>query len=97
MTSAPRGVERDLTATQHFLYSKTPAEGSRRAGTVGSLDPPFQGRASLQGEADRLGGEAKAPLVPVDVPVPVEIEPPRPPPEGPGEVRHRSGAGEELL
>ena len=30
MTSVPRGVENDLTATQHFLYSKTPAKISRR-------------------------------------------------------------------
>ncbi len=29
MTSVPNGVARDLTATQHFLYSKTPAEGDR--------------------------------------------------------------------
>jgi tetratricopeptide (TPR) repeat protein len=28
MTSDPRGLNRDLTATQHFLYSKTPAEGT---------------------------------------------------------------------
>jgi len=28
MTSDPGGVNRDLTATQHFLFSKTPAEGT---------------------------------------------------------------------
>ena len=28
MTSDPRGVNRDLTATQHFLFSKTPTEGT---------------------------------------------------------------------
>jgi tetratricopeptide (TPR) repeat protein len=31
MTSVPNGVARDLAATQHFLYSKTPAEGARTA------------------------------------------------------------------
>jgi tetratricopeptide (TPR) repeat protein len=29
MTSAPSGAARDFAATQHFLYSKTPAEGAR--------------------------------------------------------------------
>ena len=31
MTSVSNGVQRDLAATEHFLYSKTPAEGARTA------------------------------------------------------------------
>jgi tetratricopeptide (TPR) repeat protein len=58
MTSEPIGLARDLTATQHFLYSKTPAEDPRRTPGVAPLpvlpsgidDPLLQHYPGLRAE-----------------------------------------------